>query len=78
MDMWFDPLTDIFFRPLIRTPRQGADTAIKLLLEKDLYGVTGKMYASGKQKKISAFYNNHPQMELLWKKTKEQLTEYLK
>lgn len=78
MDMWFDPLTDIFFRPLIRTPRQGADTAIKLLLEKDLYGVTGKMYASGKQKKISAFYNNHPQMELLWEKTKEQLSEYLK
>lgn len=35
MHMWFDPLTDIFFRPFIRTPRQGAATAISLLLDED-------------------------------------------
>ena len=35
MQMFFDPLTDIFFRPFIRTPRQGADTAIRLLLDED-------------------------------------------
>ena len=45
MDMWFDPLTDVLFRPFIRTPRQGADTAIRLLLEPDLEGVTGQMFA---------------------------------
>ena len=28
MDMWFDPLTDILFRPCIRTPKQGAATAV--------------------------------------------------
>ena len=33
MDLWFDPLTDILFRPCIRTPRQGADTAIGLLFD---------------------------------------------
>ena len=33
MQMFFDPLTDLFFRPFIRTPRQGADTAIRLLLD---------------------------------------------
>ena len=35
MHMWFDPLTDIFFRTFIRTPRQGAATAISLLLDED-------------------------------------------
>ena len=35
MHMWFDPLTDLLFRPFIRTPRQGADTAIRLLLDED-------------------------------------------
>ena len=28
-----DPLADIFFRPFIRTPRQGAETAIRLMFD---------------------------------------------
>ena len=35
MHMWFDPLTDILFRPFIRTPRQGAATAVSLLLDEE-------------------------------------------
>ena len=30
MQAWFDPLTDILFRPFIKTPAQGAATAIHL------------------------------------------------
>lgn len=41
MHMWFDPLTDIFFRPFIRTPRQGAATAICLLLDEEAGKRTG-------------------------------------
>lgn len=52
MDMWFDPLTDIFFRPLIRKPRKGADMAIRLLLEPVYEGCTGGMYVSGRKKNI--------------------------
>lgn len=33
MKRWFDPLTDALFRPLIKTPGQGADTAVFLTLE---------------------------------------------
>ena len=33
MHMWFDPLTDILFRPFIRTPGKGAATAVHLLLD---------------------------------------------
>ena len=75
MDMWFDPLTDLLFRPLIRTPRQGADTAIRLLLEPEYEGKTGGMYASGKQRKLKEKYLNHPQMKPLWNDTEKILTE---
>ncbi len=33
MDMWFDPLTDLLFRPCIRTPKQGAATAVSIALD---------------------------------------------
>ena len=75
MHMWFDPLTDLLFRPLIRTPRQGADTAIRLLLNSEYEGKTGGMYASGKKRKLKTKYINHPQMESLWKTTEQKLVE---
>lgn len=71
MDMWFDPLTDMFFRPFIRTPQQGAATAIHLLLGQ-ITG-TGGMYASCKRRNLSEQYLNHPQMESLWHDTEEYL-----
>ena len=75
MDMWFDPLTDLLFRPLIRTPRQGADMAIKLLLEPEYEGKTGGMYVSGKQRKLKEKYLDHPRMKPLWDETERILTE---
>ena len=75
MDMWFDPLTDLIFRPLIRTPRQGADTAIRLLLDAEHEGKTGGMYASGKQRKLKEKYLNHPQMKSLWESTEQILVQ---
>lgn len=77
MNMWFDPLTDIFFRPFIRTPRQGADTAINLLLKEQFKDITGEMFASGKQKHLKPLYYNHPQAPLLWNDTLEKLAKYL-
>lgn len=77
MDMWFDPLTDIFFRPLIRTPRQGADTAIRLLLDDEFADMTGEMFASGKLRKLKPIYKNHPQSASLWEMTENVLASYL-
>lgn len=73
MDMWFDPLTDLLFRPCIRTPRQGASTAISLLLDDRWEGVTGQMFASGKPKKVKDKFMNHPQAKQLWTDTKAYL-----
>ena len=74
MDMWFDPLTDLLFRPCIRTPRQGADMAIRLLLEQEYENKTGGMYVSGKQRKLKPKYLNHPQMKQLWEDTEREIT----
>lgn len=35
MDRWFDPLADLIFRPLIRTPRNGAVPALRALFCSD-------------------------------------------
>ena len=78
MDMWFDVLTDIIYRPLIKTPRQGADTAIHLLLDKCYDGVTGEMFASNKQKTLKPCFKNRETSSLLWDKTRKQLDNFLK
>jgi NAD(P)-dependent dehydrogenase (short-subunit alcohol dehydrogenase family) len=77
MDMWFDPLTDIFFRPFIRTPRKGADTAIRLLLDDAYASFTGEMFASGKPRKLKEVYCHHPQSARLWDDTEKLLHRYL-
>lgn len=77
MDEWFDPLTDIFFRPFIRTPRQGAETAIRLLLDEQFGNLTGRMFASSKEKKVSEKYMHHPQTKELWNMTEQNLGRFL-
>ncbi len=77
MQMFFDPLTDLFFRPFIRTPRQGADTAIHLLLDEYKSGQTGTFNRSNHIVKLSEKYLHHKQMSELWQKTEEVVKEYL-
>ena len=78
MDMWFDPLTDIFYRPFIRTPKQGAATAVHLLLDELPKGTTGKMFASCRERNLDGKYLNHPQMDSLWDDTESYLRENCK
>ena len=73
MDMWLDPLTDLLFRPCIRTPKQGAATAVSLLLDERWEGITGQMFASGKPKKVKEKFVHHPQAKQLWADTKAYL-----
>lgn len=77
MHMWFDPLTDIFFRPFIRTPRQGAATAVHLLLDSDVEGQTGGFYVSCRRKKLAPKYLHHPQSEALWRETEMIVAKWL-
>lgn len=77
MHQWFDPLTDIFFRPFIRTPRQGADTAIRLLLDAEWATTTGGLFASGRPKTLSPQYLHHPQSDELWERTEQLVARWL-
>ena len=78
MHQWFDPLTDIFFRPFIRTPKKGASTAVGLLLDEAVAGVSGQLYASSHRKRLSEKYLCHVQQKQLWQETEQALERWLK
>ncbi|MBQ6192759.1 MAG: SDR family oxidoreductase [Bacteroidaceae bacterium] len=77
MHNFIDPLTDIFFRPFIRTPRQGADTAIRLLLDEDKATQTGTFNRSNRIIDIGDKFLHHKQMHKLWEKTDAIVSKYL-
>lgn len=77
MHMWFDPLTDILFRPFIRTPRQGAATAVSLLLDKEAGRRTGTLNVSCHPKQLSDKYLHHKQTDELWRLTEERVKQWL-
>lgn len=77
MQMFFDPITDLVFRPFIRTPRQGADTAIRLLLDEDKAGQTGHFWRTNRIINLGDKYIHHPQMAQLWQETEAIVKPYL-
>lgn len=77
MQMFFDPITDLVFRPFIRTPRQGADTAIHLLLDEDKAGQTGTFNRSNHIVDLGDKYNHHRQMQELWERTEDVVRDFL-
>ena len=72
-----DFLADIFFRPVIYTPRKGADTAIRLLLDEDKAGQTGTYNRSNRILDVGEKYFHHMQMQELWDRTEEIVRKYL-
>jgi NAD(P)-dependent dehydrogenase (short-subunit alcohol dehydrogenase family) len=72
-----DPLADLFFRPFIRTPRQGADTAIHLMFDEEKEGQTGTFCRSNKIVKLGDKYVHHKQMQELWDETEKIVQTFL-
>ena len=72
-----DPLADLFFRPLIRTPRQGADTAIHLMFDADKEGLTGTFCRSNKIVELGDKYVHHKHMQMLWNETEKIVQNFL-
>ncbi len=77
MHMWFDPLTDILFRPFIRTPRKGASTAVSLLLDEEAGLRTGTLNVSCRPKELTEKYLHHWQMGELWNRTEFVVEKWL-
>ena len=72
-----DPLADLFFRPFIRTPRQGADTAIRLMFDKEKEGQTGTFCRSNKIVKLGDKYIHHKQTQTLWEESEKIVQNFL-
>ena len=71
-----DTLCDIFFRPIIKTPVQGASTMLHLALSNDTATLTGKLFKNRKLTKPRASVVNSPQRELTRKLTEELMQKY--
>lgn len=72
-----DTIADLFFRPIIRTPREGADTAIHLLFDKDKEGLTGTFCRSNCIVNLGDKYIHHEQMQELWNETERLVQDFL-
>ena len=74
---FLDAFADLCFRPLIRTPRQGADTAIHLLLDEDKAGQTGTFNYSNHIVNVGNKFYHHKKMQELWDRTEDIVRKYL-
>lgn len=73
MQAWFDPLTDLLFRPFIKTAPQGAATAIHLALSDEPKEKSGCCYANCKEKKVPERIRHHARQKQLWEETETLL-----
>ncbi len=71
-----DTLCNIFFRPIIRTPQQGADTMSYIAIN-DINNLSGEMFKNRKKQQIADKIKKSPQKDLLIKQTFEVLAPYL-
>lgn len=71
-----DKLCDWFFRPIIKTPTQGAATMLRLALDPSLDGQTGGFYANKKLKKVNSKIVNSPEREMLRQMTADIMAKH--
>lgn len=78
MHQWYDFLTDIFFRPFIKTAEQGADTAVYLTKEAQKgSALTGKCIRHRKEMKLSSKTRGVDRQEWLIRYTEQLLQAHL-
>ncbi len=76
MGRWFDPLTDKLFRPLVKTPQQGAETALSLALSPLAAQVTGELWRGGRSRRIPRSVYEHPLRGWLWNEIVQLLEKH--
>lgn len=72
MGRWFDPIADVFFRPFISTPAQGARSAINALSNDsdNLHYFVGRRHSL-----IASRFRNHPLKDWLYNETEKILQD---
>lgn len=72
MDRWYDRLADRFFRPLCKTPAQGAAAAVNALLHPDVSAAlctSGPKGSAFRHRPFPQRYVSHPLRVWLWDET---------
>jgi retinol dehydrogenase 14 len=64
---WFFAIISRVIRPLLKTPAQGAQTAIYLASSPDMAGVTGQFFANRKPKKANKVAYDTDMTGRLWR-----------
>ena len=74
LERWFDPLTDLIFRPLCHSQKRGALPAINAMCSGD----GGKMFIGREEREIPEKYTSRKEdKEWLWSETEKLLKDYL-
>ncbi len=74
LDRWFDPLTDLTFRPFCKSPEQGAAPAVSALLSTE----RGKLFSGHGFKDFpDKFTRDSAAMQRIWDRTEEELKDWL-
>ena len=76
MQRWFDPLADLFFRPLIKDAGKAAETFVFLASNENVPD-NGILFANCKPKKLSDSVLKHPYRKELWIHTERFLADYI-
>lgn len=63
MQRWYDPLADLLFRPLIKSPARGAEPVVAALLAPE--GMTGELFRGRRHAPIGSVYAGDPVREEL-------------
>lgn len=73
MHRWFDPLTDIFFRPFIKSPEKGALPALYLAFSPEAENRNGLFRKEKGDIHLPAWVKEPDLRKKLWKMTEERL-----
>jgi len=71
MHKWYDPLADIFFRPFIKSPEQGAMTAILLATSDQYVNVSGGFFRNKRQVGLPEAALDAEACQKLWLRTEQ-------
>lgn len=77
MHRWFDPLTDIFFRPLILSPEQGISRTLRLIIGDVPENISGMYWGRKRPIRLSSKILHHPYRKNLWADTEKVLRPWL-
>ncbi|MBR5064402.1 MAG: SDR family NAD(P)-dependent oxidoreductase [Bacteroidales bacterium] len=68
---WFDPLADVLFKPLCKSPQAGVQPAIRALLE----GNRNRYYVGKQRKAIPARYIDPALDQRIWEETRKRIQQ---